>query len=377
MKKNPKFYFFGSIHASRLTVILLYPAAALLLLAFLFIFSSPSSSLAAAKGALGSALRTFSAPGDEKVARAMLQMSLPALSFSKNTKTKGDKEASSPSEAAPTEPPKMEEATALPPPPQNNAYSVTYNKAEEKGYRSAEGIYVNNQTNKTFDIASLLNSPLDLTASDGPIVLIVHTHTSESYTPSAAYNYVPSDTDRTEDLNYNMASVGEAVAEKLTQANINFIHDKSINDYPSYSGSYSKTLKLIESYIQKYPSIKVVLDVHRDAIIRSDGTKVRTAVNIAGTDAAQVMFVVGTDQSGLAHPNWKNNLAFAVRLQQKMNALYPSLARPINLRKQRFNQHMTNASLIVEVGTNGNTLDEAKYGASLFADALIKVLEEG
>ncbi len=377
MKKNPKFYFFGSIHASRLTVILLYPAAALLLLAFFFIFSSPSSSLAAAKGALHSALRTFSAPGDEKVARAMLQMSLPALSFSKNAETKVDSEPTSPSEAASLEPPETEEATTLPPPPQNNAYSVTYNTAEEKGYRSAEGIYVNNQTNKTFDVSALLNSSLNLAASDGPRVLIVHTHTSESYTPSAQYNYVPSDTDRTEDINYNMVSVGEAVAEKLAQANINFIHDKSINDYPSYSGSYSKTLKLIESYIQKYPSIKVVLDVHRDAIIRSDGTKVRTAVNIAGTDAAQVMFVVGTDQSGLSHPNWKNNLAFAVRLQHKMNALYPSLARPINLRKQRFNQHMTNASLIVEVGTNGNTLDEAKYGASLFADALIKVLEEG
>lgn len=374
MKKKPGLYFFGSINASKISLFVLYALSGALLFILSLLITSSNGSLPVVKAVIRAASRTSANLSDETITQAVLKMSLPALSIS-GTAESGAAISEPPSEQSPASEPPSEEKETIPPPPANNSYSVTYKTAEEKGYRSSDGIYVNNQTDKSFNINSLLNMPLDISAGDGPLVLIVHTHTSESYTPSAKYNYTPSDTDRTEDINYNMASVGQVVYERLTAAGINTIQDKSINDYPSYNGSYSKTLKLIESYIKKYPSIKVVLDIHRDAVIRQDGTKIRTAVNINGSDAAQVMFVVGTDQSGLEHKNWQKNLAFAVRLQREMNDLYPSLARPINLRKQRFNQHMTDSSLIVEVGTNGNTLEEAKYGAQLFCDSLINVLK--
>ncbi len=256
----------------------------------------------------------------------------------------------------------------------NNAQSITYKSAEEKGYKSIEGIYVNNQTKKSFDIQALLNKNLDLSLSDSPAVLIVHTHTTESYTPSEKYNYIPTETDRTTDLNYNMASVGEVIASYLNEQGINTIHDKAINDHPSYSQSYSKSLKLVKSYMDKYPSIKIVIDVHRDAIVTASGTKMRPLADTS-SPCAQVMMVAGTNDSGLEHPNWQTNLSFCLKLQHKMNSLHPSLARPINLRRERFNHHLAPYAFILEVGTNGNTLDEAKEGARLFAESLVSLLK--
>ncbi len=368
MKKHPKIYCFTSLRCAKPVAALMLAAA----LAVLFCAGRVSSSGALYSAQIGgivlTSLRTSGVFSEDDLTKTVLRLSLPALTFS--VRPAQEKTEDVP-ESEPTEAATITAPTVYP----NTAETVTYQTAAENGYKSSDGLYINNQTDKTVDISSLLNAPLNFSASEGdPLVLIVHTHTSESYTPSEKYNYVPSDTDRTEDINYNMASVGEVAYEALTAAGINTIHDKSINDYPSYSGSYSKTLKLIESYIEKYPSIQVVLDIHRDAIIKSDGTKIRTAATINGEEAAQIMLVVGTDQSGLSHPNWQQNLSFALKLQYKMNELYPSLARPINLRKQRFNQHTAPGALIVEVGTNGNTLDEAKLGIKLFADALIGVL---
>ncbi len=268
-----------------------------------------------------------------------------------------------------------EEPSELPSLPENTAENVTYENAEEKGYKSVDGIYINNQTSKNIDLEKLLNTPLDMDISQSsPSVLIVHTHTTESYTPSEKYNYIPSETDRTQDKNFNMVSVGDVISDYLTNAGINVIHDPTVNDYPSYSQSYSKSLKLVDSYIKQYPSIKIVIDVHRDAIVTSDGKKLRPVTSF-DSSASQVMSVVGTNDSGLSHPDWETNLAFAVQLQHKMNSLYPSLARPINLRRQRFNQHLAPYSFILEVGTNGNTLDEAKKGALLFSECLVSVLK--
>lgn len=301
---------------------------------------------------------------DINITKSMISLCVPTARFSDKEKT------------VPTAKPVnvTQETIVVPQVPENNALSITYENAEEKGYKSVDGIYINNQTSKTVDISSLLNQSLDLALSDEPSVLIVHTHATESYTPSKQYNYTPSETDRTQDKNYNMVSVGKVIYDYLSDNGINVIHDTTLNDYPSYSQSYSKSLKLVESYTKKYPSIKIVIDVHRDAIVTKDGSKMRPVTNFDAA-AAQVMMVVGTNDSGLNHSQWQTNLSFAVKLQHEMNSLYPTLARPINLRRERFNQHTAPFAFILEVGTNGNTLDEAKKGALLFSESLVSLLK--
>lgn len=303
-------------------------------------------------------------PLESNIAKTVLSASIPNLTFIK-------------SEEKPTVTPLTHTEPVTEPiaePTENTAQSITYKSAEEKGYKSVEGIYINNQTSKSFDMHSLLNKELDLSVSDKPMVLIVHTHTTESYTPSQKYNYTPTETDRTTDLSFNMASVGEVIASYLNSQGIPTLHDKTINDHPSYSQSYSKSLKLVKAYMEKYPSIKIVIDVHRDAIVTQSGTKMRPLADKA-SPCAQVMCVVGTNDSGLEHPKWKENLSFVLKLQHKMNTLHPSLARPINLRRERFNHHLAPFAFILEVGTNGNTLEEAKEGARLFSESLSSLLK--
>ena len=207
-------------------------------------------------------------------------------------------------------------------------------------------------------------------------VLIVHTHTTESYTPSEKYNYTPTDTDRTRDKRYNMVAVGDEIEKVLASKGIKVYHDETINDYPSYSGSYNKSAKAIENHIKNDKSIKIVLDVHRDAIVNKNGEKVKHSTTVNGESVAKIMFVVGSDLSGLTHENWKENMSFAANLQKHTLSLYPDLCRPINFRSQRFNQQLAPGGIIVEVGTNANTLDEAILGARYFAVSLADFIEK-
>ena len=242
---------------------------------------------------------------------------------------------------------------------------------------SANGgeVQVSNNAGASFDAAALSSSAPQF-LKGGCSVLIMHTHTSESYTPSEKYSYTPSDTDRTLDKNYNMVRVGNEIEDILKKSGIKVYHDTTVNDYPSYNGSYNRSGRNVQNYLKNDPSIKIVLDVHRDAIESSDGGKIKHICTIDGQDAACVMFVVGTDLSGLSHSGWKTNMSFAMCLQKYINGKYPSLCRPINLRKQRFNQQLAPGALIVEVGTNGNTLDESLLGAKYFAESLAGFLSE-
>lgn len=201
-------------------------------------------------------------------------------------------------------------------------------------------------------------------------VLIVHTHTTESYTPSEKYNYVPTDTDRTTDKDFNMVRIGKEIEKTLRENGIKVFHDTTINDYPSYNGSYNKSAANVSNHIKNDPSIKVVLDVHRDAIEGKNGEKVKYTTKIDSRDVAKVMLVVGSNLTGLEHTNWKENLSFAYSLQQHIEWKTPGLMRPINFRSQRFNQQLAPGAIIVEVGTNGNTMDEALLGAVYFAEGL-------
>ncbi len=244
---------------------------------------------------------------------------------------------------------------------------------------TANDISLNNNTEgKTVDLTALLSRDVVLTAAaEGePVILITHTHATEAYTPSGDDQYEASDNSRTTDENYNMLRVGDEMKTVFERMGLVTLHDTSLYDYPSYNGSYARSLAGVQAILEEYPSIQIVLDVHRDALIASDGTVYKAVTEVEGQQVAQVMLVVGTDDGGLTHPNWKDNLAVALKLQQALVGVEPTLARPVNLRSQRFNQHLTAASLLVEVGTSGNTLQEALAGARLFARAAGEVYLE-
>lgn len=235
----------------------------------------------------------------------------------------------------------------------------------------SENILVKNETQYSVNTKELLKEKLglDMTVS-GPKVLIIHTHGSESYTEEGKEFYIEGTGDRNTDTSFNVVRVGDKITEVFEKAGVEVIHDRKMHDQPSYNGSYQSSLNSAERFIKEYPSIQVVLDIHRDAIVYGDGTKAKTVTEINGEKTAQLMFVVGTNEGGLMHDNWRENLKFAVKLQNEINKKYPNLMRGINLRRERFNGHLTKGSLIIEVGTSGNTLNEAIRGATLCAEVI-------
>ncbi|MPN24144.1 hypothetical protein SDC9_171538 [bioreactor metagenome] len=210
--------------------------------------------------------------------------------------------------------------------------------------------------------------------NDGPEILIMHTHGSEAYAQDSNNPYKETDTARTTDEKFNMIRVGDEIATVFTELGFSVLHDRNLYDYPAYSGSYDRSKAAVEKYLAQYPTIRIVLDVHRDALIGSDGTVYKAVSAVDGKKAAQILLVVGSNDGGLEHPKWRENLTLAVQIQMSMNTLYPTLARPITLRTSRFNQQLTTGSLLVEVGSHGNTLDEALLGAACFARAAGQVL---
>ena len=230
-------------------------------------------------------------------------------------------------------------------------------------------VKVNNRTPAVVEASTLeKNAPTFLNGQTE--ILIVHTHGTESYTPSEKYAYTPTDTDRTQDKNFNVIAVGNEIEKTLKENGHTVYHDETLNDYPSYNGSYNRSSEIVSSYIKKHPSIKIVLDIHRDAIETTNGGKVKPISEIDGKEAASIMFVIGSNQSGLKHDGWQDNLAFAYLLQKHTESLYKGLCKPINMRNERFNQHLAPGAIIVEVGTNGNTLDKALLSANCFAKSL-------
>ena len=225
------------------------------------------------------------------------------------------------------------------------------------------------------ELGTLLEKPLQwhLPGSE-PTVLILHTHATESYT-KAGENYLESSAFRTLDENYNMLSIGERVADILSQNGISVIHDRELHDYPSYDGSYGNARQSIRYYLEKYPSVQLVLDLHRDASGDLDN-QMRTLATVNGQDSAQLMLVLGTDASGLSHPAWRENLGLGLKLQTVLEDLAPGITRPLVLRGQRFNQDLAPGALLVEVGSAGNTRVEALRAAEKLAEAIV-VLARG
>lgn len=213
----------------------------------------------------------------------------------------------------------------------------------------------------------------DLTGQE-PTVLIVHTHASESYTKTQGQNYTESSEYRTLDTQYNMVAIGDALAELLEQAGISVIHDRNIHDYPSYNSAYDNSRLSVQEYLQRYPSIQVVLDLHRDAVLLGDGSQYAPTVSVDGKETALLMLVVGSDASGTKHPDWQENLAAALKLQIMLENAAPGITRSTILRPQRYNQDLSTGALIVEVGTAGNTLEQAMAAVPILADGLIGLM---
>lgn len=186
-------------------------------------------------------------------------------------------------------------------------------------------------------------------------IVIFHTHTCESYTASEQYPYEPTGNFRTTDNNYSVVRVGAELTNYLSQYGYNVIHNTSYHDYPAYSGSYTRSLKTVEEILQSTSS-DIVIDLHRDAI--GSNSEYAPTVKIGEDYAAQLMFVIGTNGGGLWHPNWNSNLQFAIKVQEKANEMYPGLFKPIILRNSRYNQHVSKAACIIEVGSTGNTLEQ-------------------
>lgn len=238
-------------------------------------------------------------------------------------------------------------------------------------------ILIKNETNYTVDVSQMLSSPLPFTlGKKEPEILILHTHATESYTPEGDDCYDNTKSDRTQDTSLNVVKIGECMAEIFRENGIETLHDTTLHDYPNYNGSYANSLKTGEKYLEQYPSIKMIIDVHRDAIVYNDGTKAKVVTEINNKKAAQLMFVIGTDAGGLEHAYWKKNLLLSVKLQNAIEEKFPGLMRGINLRKERFNEHLTTGSMILEVGTSGNTLSEAIYGAQCAAKVIAQTLKK-
>ena len=218
------------------------------------------------------------------------------------------------------------------------------------------------------DLQQLLAEPLGLHLADGePRVLILHTHTTESFTQTAD-RYEESSPYRTLDPGHNMIALGDIVADILTQAGIGVIHDREFHDYPSYNGSYNHAAASTRAYLEAHPTIELILDLHRDAADTPTGQMV-TACSVGGEKAAQLMFVLGTDKR-LNHPDWEKNLSLALKLQVLLEKENPGICRDLTLSQNRYNQHLGNTALLIEIGAAGNTLDQAKLAARELGEAI-------
>ena len=279
---------------------------------------------------------------------------------------------------APTEPDDPEDPEVLPAvtTAPEDIVGRTLTPVSGDGYDSAQGVYIENRPGLDLDVAALASADLSLELpEEGPQVLIMHTHGSEAYTPDGTDTYVPTGECRTLDTAKNVVRVGDEIARVLTEMGLTVVHDTQLYDYPEYNGAYDRSLAAVEAWLEQYPSIRVVLDVHRDALVGEDGTIYKPITTVGGEQAAQVMLVMGSNAL-YDHPGWQENLSLAVKIQKEMNTLWPTLARPIGLRENRYNQQTAPGAMLVEVGSHGNTLQEALAAARMFARALGAVLLE-
>lgn len=239
--------------------------------------------------------------------------------------------------------------------------------------------YIKNRTEVSNDTAYQASQTapsftIDLNEKE-PQVLIMHTHTTESYELSTRDFFDSSFPSRLRNTERNVVRVGDEIAKQLEAESIGVIHSDAEHDYPSYNGSYDRSRQTVEEILAQYPTIKVVIDVHRDAIIGDDGTRYAPVADINGRNAAQVMIISGCDDGTMDYPNYLQNLSFASTFQRQMEEDYPGFTRPISFAYKFYNQDLTTGSILLEVGGHANSLEEAVYAGELAGKSLAKTLK--
>lgn len=261
-------------------------------------------------------------------------------------------------------------APALPPPTPQKPSGLVLTQAD------AQAVKLSDLVNYQPDINQLLLSPLDWDLTgDAPTVLILHTHATESYTKEPGQIYEEDSDYRTFNASYNMLSIGEELTRVLTAGGISVLHDRTLHDYPSFNGSYDHARQTIRAYLEAFPSITMVIDLHRDALDFNQEPQLTTMASVGGQKSAQLMLVAGTDHN-VSYTHWQENLALGIKLTAVLEKMYPGITRPIQLRPQRFNLDMTPGSILVEVGANGNTHTEAMTAIRALGAAIL-VMAEG
>ena len=242
------------------------------------------------------------------------------------------------------------------------------------GEEDAALVEVNSVCGYETDLPALLQQPLiwDLT-QENPTVLILHSHGTESYRKTD--DYEETSAYRTLNKEYNVVSVGAELKKVLEAGGVRVIHDTTLHDHPSYSSSYSHARSQIAKYLKQYPSISLVLDIHRDAVENKKGEQVAFHTTVDGERVGQLMMVVGTDANGLKHPNWPENMALAVKLHAQLEKNYPGICRPISFRSQRFNQDLSPGGMLIEVGSAGNTQQEALRAARILGQTILALAQ--
>ncbi len=233
-----------------------------------------------------------------------------------------------------------------------------------------ESVKIKNESQ--YDLTAEMITP-NIAFTNKTDIIIYHTHTCESYMPTEINPYQSSGNFRTTDLNYSVARVGTELTNCLMAKGLQVIHDTTYHDYPAYTGSYTRSLSTIKNILSQKPNAQLVIDLHRDAL--GSNSNYAPTVQIGDEVVAQVMFVMGTDGGGLEHPHWLNNLKLAIKVQEKANAMYPGLFKPIIVRDSRYNQHVTTGACIIEVGATGNTLEQCNASMKYLANVLAETLQ--
>lgn len=257
-----------------------------------------------------------------------------------------------------------------------NIKSTTYEKAGAT--HIFENVRVKNTTEtKTLNIEKVLSEPLELSVDKSkPAVLIFHSHTSEGYEMIERDWYAQDYTLRSNDETRNIVRVGTEIADYLTKLGYTVIHDKTIHD-KSYSDSYPNSRKTIEKHLEEHPEIQIVLDIHRDSIMLNNGDKIKPVNTIGGKKAAQLMIITGAEEGKVEDfPDWEYNLRFALQLQKKCETMFPGLMRPVLFSQRKYNMDMTRFSLLIEMGSEANTLEEACYSGRMLAAALASLMDD-
>ena len=234
----------------------------------------------------------------------------------------------------------------------------------------------NTDTQQKLNLSQFLTAKPDLKINDKsqPSVLIFHTHTTESYEMLDRGWYAQDYVTRSNSADRNMVRVGTEIKKQLEAAGYTVIHDTEIHD-TKYTGAYDHSRKSVEKYLKQYPSIKIVLDIHRDAIEENNGTRIKPVATVLGKKAAQMMIITGCEEGKVtAFPNWKKNLTFALNLQSVCEEMYPGLMRPVYFCQRKYNMDLSPNNLLVEMGSCANTLEEAAYSGRLLGSALVKLL---